>query len=393
MCPRFESRWYHQSKAAHVAAFVLPTFIAMLQSTVKQWLRTLEELKPDVIVWIREVDLDEKLCQEYREVFSSFHGVELSEAAVKGGERLKEWGNLIQLFDSFSTFGVTKHSLVVTTGGGALSDAVGFVASTWKRGVPIVHMPTTTLACIDAAWGGKTAVNWGGAKNQIGTIVDPEAIHVDSKWLSTLSVREFRAGLAEGVKHALIASPGEFDFFSIPALSISDPRADSEAWDKWLLSAAQVKAQIVKVDPYDQGPRIQLNLGHTVAHAVEAHFATTSTPWLHGEAVALGLQFSMFESRTGTLCPRNDSIFDSFISQLELWLETNIPWPSSELPEADALWTWMTKDKKNKHNQVMDIAWRGQGALKWPVEWKEETFEATWHAFLRSKDNSLSPST
>ena len=145
---------------------------------------------------------------------------------------------------------------------------------------------STTLAAIDAAWGGKTALNWKKVKNQIGTIHPPVAVHIDARWLTTLPEREFRAGLAEAAKHAMIDSKS----LSIsPPPTLAAPQSDQDVtrWNDWLHRSADLKMKVVAQDLNDHGIRNQLNLGHTVGHALESHFAKSDSPWLHGGRLLL----------------------------------------------------------------------------------------------------------
>ena len=170
-----------------------PTLIQQLQS-----------IDADRVVWVHEAQLDEGDLSRMRETLQAELVVPLHEMAVEGGETLKTLAQTEQFWGHWSALGVTRRSLILTHGGGALSDAVGFAAATLKRGIAVAHVPTTILGMVDAAWGGKTGINWGHGKNQIGTFHHPEFVHVDATWLKTLPARELRAGLAEMAKHELL---------------------------------------------------------------------------------------------------------------------------------------------------------------------------------------------
>ena len=355
------------------------------------WRTLLKRASPDRLAWIREQHLDVELVREYSESLHSDFGVDVNELCLEGGECLKQWETLDRLFQSFADFQLTRSSIVVTTGGGALSDVVGFAASIWKRGVAVVHIPTTTLSAIDAAWGGKTGCNWAGVKNQIGTFHQPLHVHVDSRWLATLSPRPFRAGLAEAAKHAMIADASHLAAMPAQPDAMASLKSSNQDWSAWLLASAKIKMSVVSRDENERGVRQTLNLGHTVGHAIESHFVTQSEPWLHGEAVALGLHFAIHESTQGSLSPEATSDHHDeearFISE---WLSKHVPLPIGDLPLAEELWPYMIADKKNAFGEVRDVAWRGAGSLVWPVVWKKDTFEATWSAFRRSWNNTFS---
>ena len=155
-------------------------------------------LPPDAdrVFWVRESGLAPELLAEYAGMLDGACPSRWNVMELEGGEGLKRWDAMPHLFDTFQTHGLTRSSLVLTCGGGALSDAVGLAAAMWKRGLRVAHMPTTTLAMADAAWGGKTGINWRGSKNQLGTFTLPEFVHLDARWLVTLPGRERGAGLA-----------------------------------------------------------------------------------------------------------------------------------------------------------------------------------------------------
>ena len=230
-------------------------------------------------------------------------------------------------------WGLTRRSVVLTTGGGAFSDAVGMAASLWKRGMRVIHMPTTPLAAVDAAWGGKTAFNWRGAKNQVGTIHLPEHVHLDARWMRTLSPREFRAGLAEAVKHAML------DRRALNWMQTHDIHwAGNTDWDGltlWFDQMSITKRGIVAGDLNEQGERNVLNLGHTVAHALEAAASDQGESLLHGEAVAVGLRFALFEATQCALSPDSlDTEGQTDSKWIDHWLETHLPLPEMAWPTA-----------------------------------------------------------
>ncbi len=177
--------------------------------------------------------------------------------------------------------GLTRRSLVVSVGGGAVSDAAGFLAATFMRGIPWVAVPTTLLSMVDAALGGKTAVNLPVAKNAVGAFHPPAAVLADPRALSTLPPRELRSGLGEVVKYALL-EPALLG--RVAALGARRPGADLIA------ACMRAKLAVVEADPTEKGVRALLNLGHTFGHGVEA--AGRFKKYTHGEAVAVGLAFA-----------------------------------------------------------------------------------------------------
>lgn len=356
------------------------------------WLQPLLDIQPDRIMWIREAGLDPELVEEYQNHMRSAPLLQVTERTTQGGERMKHWDQLPSLFHMFAEAGLTRSSVVMTTGGGALSDAVGLAASLWKRGMRVLHVPTTTLSAVDAAWGGKTGINWNEAKNQIGTFHHPLRVHLDARWLRTLPQREFRAGLAEAAKHAMLSTALQLE--KAPTHDMVDDSSDENAanWTLWLTQAAQVKRHIVEQDPTEQGVRITLNLGHTVGHALESIFLRRKHPLLHGEAVAVGLMFALYESRHPALRSTGLETSDfPAATGVEEWLRNRVPLPQLLLPTSEDMWANMVHDKKNVGDEVRDVAWRGVGKVVGPVAWKKEAFEATWIEFVRCWNESLNP--
>lgn len=217
-----------------------------------------------------------------REALSDTH---VTECILPGGEEHKDvaaWG---QVLDAAAAARLGRDGVILALGGGVVGDIAGFGAACWQRGVDFMQLPTTLLAQVDSAVGGKTGVNHPLGKNLIGAFHQPLAVIADTDTLATLPDRELRAGLAEVIKCGLLEGPELFGWLeaSIDALLARDPPALALA----IRRACECKAAIVAADEREQGRRTLLNLGHTFAHAIEA--ATGYGVWLHGEAVAMGL--------------------------------------------------------------------------------------------------------
>ena len=219
-------------------------------------------------------------------------GLQVATAALPAGEQGKSFGTLAGLWDQFAAARITRSDLVVAVGGGATTDVAGFAAATWLRGVRVVHVPTTLLGMVDAAVGGKTAVNTAAGKNLVGAFHPPAAVLVDLDVLGDLPPPEWVNGMAEVVKAGFIADP------AILELVESDPsgaaRPDGPHARELIERAIRVKADVVTTDLRESGRRQFLNYGHTLAHAIERveHFA-----WPHGHAVGVGLVFAAALSR------------------------------------------------------------------------------------------------
>jgi 3-dehydroquinate synthase len=212
-------------------------------------------------------------------------GRTLAACVLPDGERYKTLATLAQVYDALAAARVSRDGAVLALGGGVVGDLAGFAAATWQRGIACAQLPTTLLAQVDSAVGGKTAVNHPAGKNLIGAFHQPCVVLADTDTLATLPPRQLRAGIAELIKYGLLADAALLAWLEreLDRLLACDARALAEA----VARACAIKARIVALDEREQGPRALLNLGHTFAHAIEA--ATGYEEWLHGEAVAVGL--------------------------------------------------------------------------------------------------------
>jgi 3-dehydroquinate synthase len=222
---------------------------------------------------------------------------------LPGGEAVKSLARLAEIYDWLAECRVGRDGTLVAVGGGTILDLVGLAAATWKRGVNFVALPTTLLAMVDAAIGGKTAVNAAGLKNPVGVFHPASGILADCGFLSTLPLWAWRDGLAELVKTALIGDPRLFAHLHHSRARLHElvGRGDHDPqlpvpgilgalpWSEWIGQAAYVKADVVNRDFREVGPRRALNLGHTLGHVVEAWSQDTDAPLTHGQAVAIGM--------------------------------------------------------------------------------------------------------
>jgi len=200
------------------------------------------------------------------------------------GETSKNISNVTSIIEAMEKASLGRDTLVIGLGGGTVGDIAGFAAAIFKRGVPVVHIPTTTVAQADSSIGGKTGVDSSLSKNAFGAFWQPAAVYIDVATLKTLPDREYRAGLVESVKHALIADSSYFDFIEENIDPILDRQP--EMLEKIADFNCRIKAAVVEADPNEKNQRRILNYGHTIGHAVEA---ASGYELLHGEAVAIGI--------------------------------------------------------------------------------------------------------
>ena len=264
---------------------------------------------------------------------------------IEPGEAQKNIATCVELWEILTDLGADKKSLLIALGGGVLSDLGGFVAATYKRGIDFVAVPTTLLAMVDAAIGGKNGVDLGHLKNQIGVIAVPKMVLIDENYLDTLPQAELRSGLAEMIKHGLIQDKAYWELFQ----DLS--QLDSDYLVVLLERSIEIKNNIVIQDPTEKGIRKALNFGHTLGHAIESYFLENpnKTTLLHGEAVAIGMQLEAYLSvQKGLL---------DWASYLEIksTLQAIFDPIDFELDDIEAIEKLLIHDKKNEGGKVLFV--------------------------------------
>jgi 3-dehydroquinate synthase len=276
-------------------------------------------------------------------------GLSVTRHLVRDGELAKDAVTLAQLWEVCADLPLTRGDLVVAVGGGVVGDLAGFLAATWNRGVAVLQVPTTLLAQVDAAIGGKTGINLGSGKNLVGAFHQPVAVACAVATLATLSPRVRTEGLGEVVKYGLIADPGILDLLE------DDPDAalagDPELLRELVVRSAQVKAAVVAADEREGGVRAHLNLGHTYGHAVET--LTGYGEVLHGEAVAIGTVVALrLGVRLGLTPPEVAARGEALLERLSL--PTRGP-----LLDRAAVWDVISRDKKATRQGVRWVVLEG----------------------------------
>lgn len=244
-------------------------------------------------------EMVDKLCTSHIASWLSNRGLKVQKIALPAGEGSKSIPAACHLLDWLAQSDIRRRDVLVAVGGGVIIDTAGWVASIYMRGIPYINVPTTLLAQVDAAIGGKVAVNHDTAKNLIGGFHSPDAVVSCTDWMSTLDVRQTRAGLAEAIKMSIISSPQLFEFIE---RNLESLRAlDGESLRSLVHASSAIKCALVERDPYEADLRRTLNFGHTVGHALET--ATGYGPVLHGEAVAYGMSVAMRIATTRGVLP------------------------------------------------------------------------------------------
>ncbi|MEH0007720.1 MAG: 3-dehydroquinate synthase [Flavobacteriales bacterium] len=232
-------------------------------------------------VFIAVDENTQSLCLPYFLDRTDLSGCEI--IPTQSGEENKTLGACIQVWQMLTRMAADRKSLLLNLGGGVLTDIGGFAATAFKRGIDFIHIPTTLLNMVDASIGGKTGVNLGVLKNQIGVFSNPKMVLIDSRYLQTLPDREYRSGLAEMIKYGLSLDGALYCELQ------AHQQFTAERRDSLIRRCAQLKTSVVRKDFRERGLRKVLNVGHSIGHAVEARFLERKEKLLHGEAIAVGL--------------------------------------------------------------------------------------------------------
>jgi 3-dehydroquinate synthase len=228
---------------------------------------------------------------------------ELNVLFFPGGEANKRLASVERLAEQMLERGADRTSVVIGFGGGIVTDVSGFLAAIFMRGVPVLQIPTTLLAQVDAAVGGKTGVNLRGGKNLIGSFHQPLAVLIDPDVIATLPEREYRAGLFEVIKAGIIRDPALFEEFERASDRVL--KKDPEIIDLLIAAAVRIKAEVVSADERESDLRRILNFGHTIGHAIEAE--TEYVKFLHGEAIAWGMLVATRLAELESMLPETDA--------------------------------------------------------------------------------------
>jgi len=256
---------------------------------------------------------------------------------MSDGEQFKTLETFESIVGDLLEKGHKRSTTIIALGGGVVGDTAGYAAASYQRGVNFVQVPTTLLSQVDSSVGGKTGVNHVQGKNMIGAFYQPKAVLIDTDTLATLPEREFSAGLAEVIKHGVLADAGYFEFVESNIVQLR--RLDDASLVKVIKGSCQIKARHVVADEKESGPRALLNFGHTFAHAIEA--ALGYGEWLHGEAVGAGIVMAADLSLRLGRCCRDDAMRIK-----RLVAASGLPVAPPRSISADKFLTLMSKDKK-----------------------------------------------
>lgn len=272
----------------------------------------------------------------------------------EAGEINKNIDTCIEVWKVLTDLGADRKSLVINLGGGVVTDLGGFVASTFKRGVDFINIPTTLLSMVDASVGGKTGVDLGNLKNQIGVINVPTMVLIDTQYLETVPQNELRSGLAEMLKHGLIFDKNYWEqFLDISTIDFSD-------LDLLIHRSVVIKNEIVMQDPTEKNIRKALNFGHTLGHAIESYFLEneSKTNLLHGEAIAVGMILESYISWQKKL------ITEIEYRQIKITIKAIYDEVLIEENDLQPIMDLLIHDKKNEFGTIQFALIEGIGSIK-----------------------------
>lgn len=277
----------------------------------------------------------QKLCLP---IIANFDCLKSAHIITIGAEDIhKNVETLVHVWTELGRLGATRHSLMINLGGGMVTDLGGFAASTFKRGIKYINIPTTLLAMVDASVGGKTGINFNGLKNEIGVFSPAEYVLIDTEFLKSLDSHNLLSGYAEMLKNGIISTTAHW----AELLNFDMNDIDYKALQTLVAQSVQIKEDIVEQDPFEKGIRKALNVGHTVGHAFESLALETNRPVLHGYAVAWGIVCELYFSHLKVNFPKDK------LRQTVQFIKEHYGILTFDCKQYDRLYEFMTHDKKN----------------------------------------------
>ena len=303
------------------------------------------------------IHLDDNTQKHCLEVFlKQIQKFNFNKILSKQGEKNKNIKSCVQLWDKLSELSGDRKSLILNLGGGVVGDMGGFIASTFKRGIDYINIPTTLLSMVDASVGGKTGIDLGVLKNQIGTFYDPKMVIVDTLYLDTLNENELISGYAEIFKHSIISSSKIFNKLISANTSIDFKNLQT------IRNSIKIKNEIVLLDKKENKERKALNFGHTLGHAIESYFLKSKNRLLHGEAIAIGIVLASHVSRElfGFSSKKLNNIKSHILS-----IYNKVLFDKNDIDKITKL---LVHDKKNSHGKINFVLIRDIGKPVYDIE-------------------------
>lgn len=274
--------------------------------------------------------------------------------SIAAGELHKNLDTCSHIWQKLTDSNADRHSLLINLGGGVIGDMGGFCASTYKRGIDFIQIPTTLLSQVDASVGGKLGIDFHGYKNHIGVFRVPDLVAIDTAYLATLSEAELRSGFAEVIKHCLIQDANMWE-------QIRKKDLAEQNWPALIAHSVAIKDKVTEADPTEKGLRKILNFGHTLGHAIETYLLNTDRHLLHGEAIAVGMICEAYLSmKTGTLSKEE-------LGQIEEYLFAIYGKVDLEPTDFEAIIKHTLQDKKNRDGKVLFSLLSGIGHCQYDI--------------------------
>ena len=308
-----------------------------------------------------------KICKNFKESYTLI---------LRPGENSKNIKSLENIYNKLLNNYFNRDDYIISFGGGVIGDITGLAAATYKRGIKFIQIPTTLLAMVDSSAGGKTAVNYKGYKNMIGTFYNPELVLISTNYLSTLTKREFLNGFAEVIKTAIIGEDKILNL--IKAKGYEEIKTNKEILDKIIKLSILFKSDIVKEDLNDNNIRKILNFGHTIGHVLEVN---KNMNYKHGEAVALGIKFASFFSVYKNLLNRKE--YDKIINVIKRY---ELPYQLKNDVKFKEIINALKQDKKITNDKITFILLNG---LFNPVikEIELSELQKVWELFINENSS------
>lgn len=274
----------------------------------------------------------------FQEMLGDYTGFDLIE--TDPGEENKNIDFCIGIWKTLLDFEADRKCLMINLGGGVITDMGGFVASTYKRGIDFINIPTTLLSQVDASVGGKTGIDVDNVKNMVGTFALPQSVFIETSFLKSLPKRELLSGFAEMIKHGLIVDKTYYE-----DLKKTDYQ---EITAQAIYRSVQIKNEVVTEDPHERGLRKILNYGHTIGHAIETYsLIKDKKPLTHGEAIAIGMICE------GYLSVKNNTLSEVELADISTYILELYPGYHIKKESFNQLMEFMQSDKKNENGQIM----------------------------------------
>ncbi|WP_316829950.1 3-dehydroquinate synthase [Pedobacter aquatilis] len=302
-------------------------------------LKTLLESNKYSKVFVLADDHTSEIClpvfQSMMDDFADFDLIETS-----AGEENKNIDFCIGIWKTLLDFEADRKSLMINLGGGVITDMGGFIASTYKRGIDFVNVPTTLLSQVDASVGGKTGIDIDNVKNMVGTFTLPQMVFIETEFLKTLPQRELLSGFAEMIKHGLIYDNAYYE--KLKTTDYLTPSAED------IYRSVEIKNEVVTIDPHEKNLRKILNFGHTIGHAVESYsLANDENPLTHGEAIAVGFVCE------AALSIKNSGLTKEELKDISDYILSLYPKYHIKKESFDTLLELMQSDKKNEDGNIL----------------------------------------